>query len=66
MLLSGTILVKTDETAAIYLFDLGRKRLIDSPAVFEHYGFLYENVKRVPTALVNQLPDGAQIAEDWH
>jgi hypothetical protein len=66
MLLPGTILVKTDEADATYLVDLGKKRWITSETVFDRYGFLYDNVKHIPTAVINQLPDGAPIDEDWH
>jgi hypothetical protein len=57
-LTSGSLLVRGDASARIYLLDEGRKRLIPSDAVMDKYWFNWGRICVVRQILIDHVPTG--------
>jgi hypothetical protein len=57
-LTSGSLLVRGDASAMIYLLDEGRKRLIPSASVMDKYWFNWGRICVVRQILVDHVPAG--------
>jgi len=57
-LASGSLLVRGDASARIYLLDDGRKRLIPSDTVMDKYWFNWGRICVVRQVLIDHVPTG--------
>jgi hypothetical protein len=54
-------LLKTSNSAGVYVIDNKKKRVIISGEIFESLGYKWENVIDVPAKIMNLYPDGEPI-----
>jgi hypothetical protein len=60
-LTTGTILVRGDQSDAIYLLDQGRKRLVTDAAAMDKYWFNWSRIFSVRQGVIDRIPPAA----DW-
>lgn len=47
--------------AAVYVVESGKKRLFETTANFEAFGYCWENITTVPDAVLNSIPTGSPM-----
>ncbi len=56
-------LIKNKDSAAVYIIDNGKKRLITSGELFVQLGYKWNNVIPVPKKILDLYPDGENLSE---